>query len=91
MVSNRMMWGVLAVAAGAGMACSLFPARNRRVRVSHWSRAVKWTSLPEDSFPASDSPSSPVRPSPCPAVRNGQGTPQAEDRGSGRLDAGLNI
>lgn len=55
MLSNRMMWGVLAVAAGAGIACSLMPARNRRLSVAQESSRVDEAS--EDSFPASDPPS----------------------------------
>lgn len=55
MLSNRMMWGVLAVAAGVGIACSLVPERNRRlVRAGESSRVDEAS---EDSFPASDPPS----------------------------------
>lgn len=55
MLSNRMMWGLLAVAAGAGIACSLLPARRRRLTRAVESSRVDEAS--EDSFPASDPPS----------------------------------
>ena len=55
MVSNRTIWAVLAVAAGAGLAATLLPARNRRLGLSNESSRVDEAS--EDSFPASDPPS----------------------------------
>jgi hypothetical protein len=57
MVSKSMMWGILAVAAGAGLAAVLMPpARSRwRGRVAQTSERVDEAS--EDSFPASDPPS----------------------------------
>jgi hypothetical protein len=55
MVSNRMIWAVLAVAAGAGLAATLMPARSRRRGRINQSNRVDEAS--EDSFPASDPPS----------------------------------
>jgi len=56
MVSNRMMWGVLAVAAAAGLAAALLPTvRSRRMAQTDESNRVDEAS--EDSFPASDPPS----------------------------------
>lgn len=56
MVSNRMMWALAAVAAGAGIAATLLPARTRRLVQAGESSRVDEAS--EDSFPASDPPSS---------------------------------
>lgn len=54
--SNRELWAVLAVVAGAGLAASLLPARRRRqVRANE---SCKVDEASEDSFPASDPPSS---------------------------------
>ena len=56
MVSNRVMWAVLAVAAGAGLAAVLMPpVRRRRALEDDQSSRVDEAS--EDSFPASDPPS----------------------------------
>jgi len=56
MVSNRTMWSVLAVAAGAGLAAVLLPSmRSRQLRHADESSRVDEAS--EDSFPASDPPS----------------------------------
>ena len=56
MLSNRMLWGFLAVAAGAGVAAVLMPqARARRMQPLAESSRVDEAS--EDSFPASDPPS----------------------------------
>ena len=56
MNSNRMMWAVLAVAAGAAVgAAFISPARTRRRELVDDSTRVDEAS--EDSFPASDPPS----------------------------------
>ena len=56
-VSRNVMWALLAVAAGAGLAAAVLPqARSRRSwRNNDESRRVDEAS--EDSFPASDPPS----------------------------------
>ena len=57
MVSNRVMWAVLVVAAGAGLAAVLMPpARNRR-RANEDDQSNRVDEASEDSFPASDPPS----------------------------------
>ena len=56
MVSNRVMWAVLALAAGAGLAAVLMPARSRR-RASEDDQSSRVDEASEDSFPASDPPS----------------------------------
>ncbi len=64
MVSNRVMWGVLAVAAGAGIAAVLMPQTRGRLMA----QKGRWTTQENDqssrvdeasdeSFPASDPPS----------------------------------
>lgn len=55
MVSNRVMWAVLGVAAGAGLAAVLMPPVRRRAQKVEQSNRVDEAS--EDSFPASDPPS----------------------------------
>lgn len=56
MMSKNMMWGLIAVAAGAGVAAVLMPqARNRRREAERQESRVDEAS--EDSFPASDPPS----------------------------------
>ena len=55
MVSNRKFWAVVAGAAGAGLAATLWPARSRRLMQLDESSRVDEAS--EDSFPASDPPS----------------------------------
>ncbi len=57
MVTNRVVWAALAVAAGAGLAAVLYtPARSRwRAQNNELSNRVDEAS--EDSFPASDPPS----------------------------------
>ena len=58
MVSNRVMWAVLAVAAGAGLAAVLMPpVRSRRWRASEDDQSSRVDEASEDSFPASDPPS----------------------------------
>lgn len=56
MISNRMMWALLAVAAGAALGSAyVAPARTRRRELVDDSTRVDEAS--EDSFPASDPPS----------------------------------
>jgi hypothetical protein len=56
MVSNRTMWAIVVLAAGAGLAAALMPpARSRRRVLAQDSTRVDEAS--EDSFPASDPPS----------------------------------
>jgi len=59
MVSNRLLLGVLAVAAGAGLAAVLLPRARGRWRRSGESdqESVRVDEASEDSFPASDPPS----------------------------------
>ena len=58
-VSNRVMWAVLGVAAGAGLAAVLMPpARNRwRASATRMDESSRVDEASEDSFPASDPPS----------------------------------
>jgi hypothetical protein len=56
MVSNRVMWGVLAVAAGAGLAAVLMPPARARWRAEN-DQSNRVDEASEDSFPASDPPS----------------------------------
>ena len=57
MVSNRMMWAVLAVAAGAGLAAVLVPPARARWRAQEDDQSSRVDEASEDSFPASDPPS----------------------------------
>jgi hypothetical protein len=64
MVSNRVMWGVVAVAAGAGLAAVLMPptrggsrAISGRWRERNNDQSNRVDEASEDSFPASDPPS----------------------------------
>lgn len=57
MVSRSMMWGLLAVAAGAGLAAVLLPRARSRWRGSVAQNSERVDEASEDSFPASDPPS----------------------------------
>jgi hypothetical protein len=57
MVSNRVKWAVLAVAAGAGLAAVLLPPARRRWRAQPDDLSSRVDEASEDSFPASDPPS----------------------------------
>ena len=57
MVSNRMMWGMLAVAAGACLAAVLVPPARARWRAQDDEQSGRVDEASEDSFPASDPPS----------------------------------
>ncbi|HEX8027158.1 MAG TPA: hypothetical protein VF491_01790 [Vicinamibacterales bacterium] len=59
MVSKRLVWGMLALAAGAGMTAVLLPpARDRWRRPSRQDdQSARVDEASEDSFPASDPPS----------------------------------
>lgn len=57
MVSNRMMWAMLAVAAGAGLAAVLVPPAGARRRAEDEDQSSRVDEASEDSFPASDPPS----------------------------------
>ena len=57
MVSNRVMWTVLAVAAAAGLAAVLVPPARSRRRAQNNDRSNRVDEASEDSFPASDPPS----------------------------------
>ena len=57
MVSNRVMWAVLAVAAGAGLAAVLMPPARSRWRAQDEDQSNRVDEASEDSFPASDPPS----------------------------------
>jgi len=57
-MSKNMMWGMLALAAGAGVAAVLMPsARNRWRDTAHADESDRIDEASEDSFPASDPPS----------------------------------
>ena len=62
MVSKNVMWGLLAVAAGAGLAAVLLPpARSRRMLLQSTNdESARVDEASEDSFPASDPPSQSV-------------------------------
>lgn len=57
MVSNRVMWAVLAMAAGAGLAAVLMPPVRSRRRAYEEDQSSRVDEASEDSFPASDPPS----------------------------------
>ena len=57
MVSNRVMWAVLGVAAGAGLAAVLMPPARTRLRAKRNEQSNRVDEASEDSFPASDPPS----------------------------------
>ena len=57
MVSNRMLWAVLAVAAGAGLAAVVMPPARARWRRLETDQSSRVDEASEDSFPASDPPS----------------------------------
>jgi hypothetical protein len=57
MVTNRVMWAVLAVAAGAGLAAVLMPSARSRWRAQDEDQSDRVDEASEDSFPASDPPS----------------------------------
>ena len=57
MVSNRVMWAVLALAAGAGLAVVLMPPARSRRRATEDDQSSRVDEASEDSFPASDPPS----------------------------------
>ena len=57
MVSNRVRWAVLAVAAGAGLAAVFMPPARRRWRAYEGEQSNRVDEASEDSFPASDPPS----------------------------------
>ena len=57
MVSNRVMWAVLAVAAGTGLAAVLLPPGRSRWRAQDKDQSNRVDEASEDSFPASDPPS----------------------------------
>ena len=57
-MSSRTVWGIVAVAAGAGLAAMLLPAaRSRGVWPDEDRDSERVDEASEDSFPASDPPS----------------------------------
>jgi hypothetical protein len=57
MVSKNVMWGLLAVAAGTGLAAVFLPhARDRWGARRHDDQSARVDEASEDSFPASDPP-----------------------------------
>ena len=56
-VSNRTMWAVLGVAAGAGLAAVFMPTNRNRLRATPADQSNRVDEASEDSFPASDPPS----------------------------------
>lgn len=57
MMSRNMMWGLLALAAGAGVAAVLLPETRNRWRQQLRDESARVDEASEDSFPASDPPS----------------------------------
>jgi hypothetical protein len=57
MVTNRVMWAALAVAAGAGLAAVMMPPARIRRREQNRELSNRVDEASEDSFPASDPPS----------------------------------
>jgi len=57
MMSRNMMWGLLALAAGAGVAAVLLPETRNRWRQPLRDDSARVDEASEDSFPASDPPS----------------------------------
>ena len=57
MVTNRVMWAVLAVAAGAGLAAVLMPRARHRWLEQDNDQSNRVDEASEESFPASDPPS----------------------------------
>jgi hypothetical protein len=66
MVSKNVMWGLLAVAAGAGLAAVLLPPARSRWMSSTNDQSDLVDEASEDSFPASDPPSHSVTASSTP-------------------------
>ena len=57
MMSKNMMWGLIALAAGAGVAAVLMPATRKRWSQQLSDESARVDEASEDSFPASDPPS----------------------------------
>jgi hypothetical protein len=57
MISKNVMWGLLALAAGAGVAAVLLPQASNRWRKPERDDSARVDEASEDSFPASDPPS----------------------------------
>ena len=57
MLSSKTMWGLLAVAAGAGLAAALLSPARTRWQAHHRQDSDRVDEASEDSFPASDPPS----------------------------------
>jgi hypothetical protein len=57
MMSKNTMWGLIALAAGAGVAAVLMPATRKRWLEPGRDESARVDEASEDSFPASDPPS----------------------------------
>jgi hypothetical protein len=57
MMSRHVMWGLIALAAGAGVAAVLMPATRNRWSERDRDESARVDEASEDSFPASDPPS----------------------------------